>query len=597
VGLLKWLPGGLPPAAKKVMSQTLIQWQPGALTSQDLEVSLIQASAKNLPLLDFLIHERNVPEGILAETFSQALNLPRVDLATTTLEPPALKAVTSRLALKHTCLPIRFSGKSLVLAMANPLDRAAIQDVEFASSRKVQPVIASRAEILDGIRRHYPGESRRPNVATPERDVLSVFSTEGMDLDSSRETAPAIELCNQLVLDATKVGASDIHIEAGQREMRVRLRVDGVLRDHLVLPDWLRVPLLSRIKILAKLDIAEQRLPQDGRFQFQTPDGTIHIRVSTLPTHFGEKAVLRLLRSAQTPTLAALGFSRDEMTVLEDALHQPQGLVLVTGPTGAGKSTTLYSMLTRRQSSEINVVTIEDPIEYQLPGANQVQVNSKAGVTFASSLRAILRQDPDVIMVGEIRDAETAEIVFHAAQTGHLVLSSLHTNSALAAIERLLNLDVKPVTINAATNLVIAQRLARRVCSRCRVPYMPSPEVLERLHLEVADWDFQRGAGCEACNQTGYSGRVGLYEIQRLTPKLKDLVSRHSTERALKRAALSAGAQFLLDDGLSKVRRGLTTVEELLRVIRIEHAEDVPSSSGRVRGRTLPQSTDTAQRR
>jgi type IV pilus assembly protein PilB len=577
------------------MSQTLIPWQPGALTSQDLEVSLIQATAKNKPLLDFLIHERNVPEGVLAETFSQALNLPRVDLATTPLEPPALKAVTSRLALKHTCLPISISGKTLVLAMANPLDRAAIQDVEFASSRKVQPVIASRTEILDGIRRHYPGESRRPSIAS-ERDVLSIFNPDGAE-QAAGDPAPAVELCNQLVLDAAKLGASDIHIEAGQREMRVRLRIDGVLRDHLVLPDWLRVPLLSRIKILAKLDIAEQRLPQDGRFQFQTPDGAIHLRVSTLPTNFGEKAVLRLLRSAKTPTLSALGFSRDEMTMLEDALHQPQGLILVTGPTGAGKSTTLYSMLTRRQSSEINVVTIEDPIEYQLPGANQVQVNSKAGVTFASSLRAILRQDPDVIMVGEIRDAETAEIVFHAAQTGHLVLSTLHTNSALAAIERLLNLDVKPVTINAATNLVIAQRLARSVCSRCRTSYVPSAEVLQRLHLDAGDWDFQRGAGCEACNQTGYSGRVGIYEIQRLTPKLKDLISRHATERALKRAAQSAGAQFLLDAGLAKVRQGLTTVEELLRVIRIEHAEDLPSSSGRVRARKLAQSTDTAPRR
>jgi type IV pilus assembly protein PilB len=575
------------------MSQTLIQWQPGTLTSQDLEVSLVQATARNLPLLDFLIHERNVPEGILAETFSHALNLPRVDLAATTLETPALKAVTSRLALKHTCLPIRFSGKSLVLAMANPLDRAAIQDVEFASSRKVQPVIASRTEILDGIRRHYSGESPRANDAAPERDVLSIFSVEGTDSASSRETAPAVELCNQLVLDATRLGASDIHIEAGPREMRVRLRVDGVLRDHLLLPDWLRVPLLSRIKILAKLDIAEQRLPQDGRFQFHAPDGTIHLRVSTLPTHFGEKAVLRLLRSAQTPTLAALGFSPDEMTVLEEALHQPQGLVLVTGPTGAGKSTTLYSMLTRRQSSEINVVTIEDPIEYQLPGANQVQVNTKAGVTFASSLRAILRQDPDVIMVGEIRDAETAEIVFHAAQTGHLVLSTLHTNSALAAIERLLNLDVKPVTVNAATNLVIAQRLARRVCSRCRVRYMPSPEVLQRLHLDADDWEFQRGSGCEACGHTGYSGRVGLYEIQRLTPRLKDLVSKNATERVLRGAALNAGARFLLDDGLSKVRQGLTTVEELLRVIRIEQAEDLQPSNGRVRARKLPQSIET----
>jgi type IV pilus assembly protein PilB len=578
------------------MSQSLVPWQPETITSQELEVSLIQATARNLPLLDFLVRERNVPEGTLAETFSRALNLPRVDLAATTVEAPALKAVTARLALKHTCLPIRLSGKTLVLAMANPLDRTAIQDVEFASSRKVQPVVASRTEILRSIDKHYPIESPRANKAAPERDILSVFSAEGLDLATSRETAPAVELCNQLLADATTLAASDIHIEAGPREMRVRLRVDGVLRDHLLLPDWLRIPLLSRIKILAKLDIAEQRLPQDGRFQHLAPDGTIHLRVSTLPTHFGEKAVLRLLRSAQTPTLDALGFSPEEMALLEAALHQPQGLVLVTGPTGAGKSTTLYSMLTRRQSSEINVVTIEDPIEYQLPGANQVQVNAKAGVTFASSLRAILRQDPDVIMVGEIRDAETAEIVFHAAQTGHLVLSTLHTNSALAAIERLLTLDVKPVTINAATNLVIAQRLARRICINCRAPYVPSPEVLRRLHLDAGSWDFQRGMGCDACGQTGYSGRVGLYEIQRLSPKLKDLVTRHATERVLRRAASSAGARFLLDDGLAKVRQGLTTVEEILRVIRIEQSEDLAASSGRRRARRLPESIDTRQR-
>jgi type IV pilus assembly protein PilB len=577
------------------MSQTLIPWQQGTLTSQDLEVSLVQATNRNVPLLDYLIRERNVPEGMLAETLSQALNLPRVNLEATAVETPALKAVASRLATKHTCLPIRISGKNIVVAMANPLDRAAIQDVEFASSRKVQPVIASRTEILEGIKKHYLGESPRAQGRTSDRDALSVFSTDGAEAATSREAAPAVELCNQLVLDAMNVGASDIHIEAGQREMRVRLRVDGVLRDHVVLPDWLRAPLLSRIKILAKLDIAEQRLPQDGRIQYQTPDATIHLRVSTLPTHFGEKAVLRLLKSSQTPSLGALGFSRDELTVIEEALHQPQGLVLVTGPTGAGKSTTLYSMLTRRQSSEINVVTIEDPIEYQLAGANQVQVNTKAGVTFASSLRAILRQDPDVIMVGEIRDAETAEIVFHAAQTGHLVLSTLHTNSALGAIERLLTLDVKPVTINAATNLVLAQRLARRVCAKCREPYTPAPDALQRLQLDPADWEFQRGAGCDACGHTGYAGRVGLYEVQRLTPSLKDLVSEHATERAFKREAASGGARFLLDDGLAKVRQGLTTVEELLRVIRIEHVEDSQPTQGRARLRKLQQSTDTPQ--
>jgi type IV pilus assembly protein PilB len=563
--------------------------QPGTLTPRELEASVIQATARNVPLLDFLVRERNLPEDALAETLSTTLNLPRVHIEATTVEAPALKAMTGQLAQKHTCLPIRVSGKTLTLAMANPLDRLAIQDVEFASSRKVQPVVASRTEILKAIRHHY--FATRPQSAGDalEREALGVFAAEPEA--TFDDAAPAVGLCNQIIDEANELGASDIHIEAGAREMRVRLRIDGVLRDHMALPDWMRVPLLSRIKILAKLNIAEQRLPQDGRIQHKTPGETIHLRVSTLPTHFGEKAVLRLLRSAQTPTLDALGFLPEEIAVLEGALHQPQGLVLVTGPTGAGKSTTLYSMLTRRQSNEINVVTIEDPIEYQLPGANQVQVNVKAGVTFASSLRAILRQDPDVIMVGEIRDAETAEIVFPAAQTGHLVLSTLHTNSALAAVERLLNLDVKPVTINAATNLIMAQRLARRVCAKCREAYTPPEEMLRRLRVTADSCEFVHGVGCDACGQTGYKGRIGIYEIERLTPTLKELVSRHATEAALTRAADKAGSRFLLDDALAKVRQGLTTVEEVLRVIRIEHADEGPASTGPTPARRLLRSS------
>jgi len=540
-------------------------------------------------LVDFPARDRNVPsaqDDAATETLSKTLNLPRVHIEATAVDTLALKAMSARLAQKHLCLPLRFSGKALVLAMANPLDSQAIQEVEFASSRKVQPVVASRAEILKGIQDHYLTERQRTSSEALDREAAAVFVSEG-EAAASGDAAPAVALCDEIVRDANELGASDIHIEAADREMRVRLRIDGVLRDHMVLPEWLRNPLLSRIKILAKLNIAEQRLPQDGRIQHRTPDGTIHLRVSTLPTHFGEKAVLRLLRSGHTPTLDALGFSPDEITVLETALHQPQGLILVTGPTGAGKSTTLYSMLTRRQSTEINVVTIEDPIEYQLPGANQVQVNTKAGVTFASSLRAILRQDPDVIMVGEIRDAETAEIAFHAAQTGHLVLSSLHTNSALAAVERLLNLDVKPATLNAATNLIMAQRLARRICSQCRVPYTPSPDALHRLQLSADECEFVHGAGCDACGQTGYRGRVGIYEIQQLTSQLKQLVSRQSTDIELRRAAGKAGARFLLDDALAKVREGLTTVEEVLRVIRIEQDDEVASAGSRTSARQL----------
>jgi type II secretory ATPase GspE/PulE/Tfp pilus assembly ATPase PilB-like protein len=390
-----------------------------------------------------------------------------------------------------------------------------------------------------------------------------------------------VNLCSRIILDAVTLGASDIHIEAGPREMRVRLRVDGVLRDHLQLPRWMHAALLSRVKILAKLDIAKQRLPQDGRIKVRTRDRRIDVRVSTLPTHFGEKAVLRLLGSANTPTLDALGLSADERALLEDAVSQPQGLILVTGPTGAGKSTTLYSMLTSRPTTDVNIVTIEDPIEYHVPGASQVQVDVKAGLTFASCLRAILRQDPDLIFVGEMRDLETAEIGFQAALTGHLVFSTLHTNGSLAAIERLLDLGIKPLLVTSATNLIVAQRLARRICMSCRESYRPSASALRKLHLRADSHEFVHGSGCPECGNTGYSGRVGIFEILRLTPRLKELVNRRATESELRTAARAAGTRMLLEAALAKMREGLTTVEEILRVIRIEHADESAAADDR----------------
>ena len=568
------------------MSQTLemVLRQTATLDADELAVSLGRAKARNLPLWDFLVLERQIPEDVLADAFSKALRLPRVYLDEMCVEPPALGAVAGWLARKHTCLPIRFAGKRLVLAMANPLDSMAIQDVQFASSRDVQAVVASRTDILSGITRWYASTDRAvekedPPVTPPE---ACVFTSDAQPAEPapSADASTAVEWCSQILLDAIDLGASDIHIEPGASETRVRLRIDGVLREHLNIPDWMRGVMLSRIKILAKLDIAEQRLPQDGRIQHEVRNQRIDVRVSTLPTHFGEKAVLRLLRSTHTPTLSALGFSADELTVLDESLYQPQGLILVTGPTGAGKSTTLHSMLARRQSREINIVTIEDPIEYQLDGASQVQVNAKAGLTFASCLRAVLRQDPDVIMVGEIRDRETAEIACHAALTGHLVLSTLHTNSSIGAITRLVELGVKPTMLSAATNLIMAQRLARRICLNCREPYTPAAEALRKLQLDADSWAFQHGRGCEACGYTGYSGRLGIVEILRLTPELKDIVSGRSTERKLKRFASSAGLRVLLEDALAKARAGLTTIEEIVRVIRIE-PEDVVAGESR----------------
>lgn len=569
------------------MSQELVKLlqHSGALTSQELELSLGQASARNVSLWDVLVLERQVPEDTLAEAFSTWLKMPRVQLDSTEIEAVAVNAVAGWLARKYTCLPVRVAGKHLVLAMANPLDREAILDVQFASSRQVQPVVACRSEILTGIQRYYsPGELPAAEaktvaegaflVLTGERDVLDLDQDELPQ--ASPGASPAVQLCSRIILEAIALRASDIHIEPGPREMRVRVRIDGVLREFQQLPRWMHTSLLSRVKILAKLDIAQQRQPQDGRFKVRTQNRAIDLRVSTLPTHFGEKAVLRLLGSSSPPTLGALGLSADEMTLLDDALSQPQGLVLVTGPTGAGKTTTLYSMLTQRQSPEINIVTIEDPIEYHVPGTNQVQVDARAGLTFAKCLRGILRQDPDVIMVGEIRDLETAEIAFQAALTGHLVLATLHTNGSVAAIARLLDLGVKPLMITSATNLVVAQRLARRICMQCREPYVPSADVLRKLHIEADSLKFSRGGGCAACAQTGYSGRVGIFEMLRLTTRIKELVSSRASEAEIKGAAVAAGTRFLLGDALDKVGQGLTTAEEILRVIRIDRADDAP---------------------
>jgi type IV pilus assembly protein PilB len=592
----------------------LILRRSGTLTSQELELSVGQAKARNMSLWDLLVLERQVPEETLAAAFSTWLNVPRVQLASVDIEPAAVQAVAGRLARKHVCLPLHLKGKNLVLAMANPLDRHAIQDVEFASSRQVQPVVACRTEILSGIEAHYPsGDARTaetsvaegdvPSVVTGERDVLDLDQTDPLP---SSVIGSAVDLCGRILLDAIRLKASDIHIEPGPRDMRVRLRVDGVLRDHLELPRWMCASLVSRVKILAKLDIDKQRLPQDGRIKVKTVNRRIDLRVSTLPTHFGEKAVLRLLGSATAPTLSALGLAADEMALLDDALSQPQGLILVTGPTGAGKSMTLFSMLTRRQSNEVNIVTIEDPIEYQVPGASQVQVDVKAGLTFAGCLRAILRQDPDVILVGEIRDLETAEIAVQAALTGHLVLSTLHTNSSVAAIERLVDLGVKPLLLTSATNLIIAQRLARRICMNCREPYVPSAGALRKLDIQADGHEFLHGRGCAACAQTGYSGRVGIFEILRLTPRLNELVGRHAAESEIRSAAMSAGTRFLLEDGLSKVRQGLTTIEEIVRVIRIEQVDDSRPRNGLTlaslestppRRLQLPSSGDSSPRR
>jgi type II secretory ATPase GspE/PulE/Tfp pilus assembly ATPase PilB-like protein/ActR/RegA family two-component response regulator len=412
---------------------------------------------------------------------------------------------------------------------------------------------------------------------SPDFTIVS-DETEKVDLDksdsrSAAELAPVVKMCNLILQEAIRSQASDVHLEPGLNCLEVRMRVDGVLREYIDVPKWLHHPLVSRLKILASLDIAERRLPQDGRITAKFQNNSVDLRISTLPTHFGEKVVLRILGTTSIPPLESMGLSEWQFSTLTDCLSQPQGMILLTGPTGSGKTTTLYSMILTRRSPEINIVTVEDPIEYQLAGINQVQVNARANLTFAGCLRSILRQDPDVILVGEIRDLETAEIAFQAAVTGHLVMSTLHTNSSLAAITRLLDLGVDPSLINSSVNLIVAQRLARRICSQCKEPCTPPPELLRRLRIDDPGHAFYRGRGCSACGKSGYAGRIGIYEMLRMTNTLKELIRQKASETQLRRGATAGGTRFLLDDGLSKVREGLTSLEELLRVIEVEAEE------------------------
>ena len=554
----------------------------GILDQQQLEEHIAAAQRRNMSLWSFIVEEKQVSEESLAEAFATWLKVPRVRLASTQVDAEAVKAIPEELARKHNCFPLTIEGKSLVVALANPVDYEALQDLQFASSMTVKTVVSSRTEILDAIGEYYKTDQTLGDFlgnVTDVSDFRIVGREEETNVDlldgrSSAHLPPVVKICNLVIRDAIKARASDVHVEAGLNAIQIRYRVDGVLRDYMQAPKWLHNAVISRLKILAKLDIAEHRIPQDGRIKIQFANKPMDIRVSTLPTHYGEKIVMRLLGSSELPKLDKLGYSEKQREWLDHALSQPQGLVLVTGPTGSGKSTSLYAMLEARKSPELNIITIEDPIEYQIPGINQVQVNQKAGLTFASSLRSILRQDPDVILVGEIRDLETAEIAFHAAMTGHLVLSTLHTNSALATIARLLDLGVDPFSITGSLTLVSAQRLARRICHFCKEEYMPAKSVLDKLRVQDDNTVFYRGRGCQSCTNTGYSGRIGFFEMLRISGALKQLIHSKAPESEMRKAAGKSGTRFLLEDAMDKVRHGVTTLEEVVRVIQLDE-EDI----------------------
>jgi len=519
-----------------------------------------------------------IEETQLVDFLSRQYGVPSVDLDQIEVPEEVIKLIPYEVSVKHQILPIGRHGSTLVLAMCDPSNIYAIDDVKFLTGFNVEVVVATEDQLKKAQERFY-GQQDQLAILQDMHEQIE-FLKEEQDVDTAalqRDAgeAPVVKLVNLILVDAIKRRASDIHIEPYEKEFRVRYRIDGVLYEIMKPPPKLKNAIVSRVKIMSELDIAERRLPQDGRIKLLLGGGKeCDFRVSVLPTLFGEKVVMRLLdKSNLQLDMTKLGFDEDELKKFKHAIHQPFGMVLVTGPTGSGKTTTLYSALQELNTKTENVSTAEDPVEYNLQGINQVQINDNIGLNFAAALRAFLRQDPDIIMVGEVRDFETAEIAVKAALTGHLVLSTLHTNDAPSTINRLLNMGVEPFLVTASLNLIAAQRLVRRVCKDCREPVdLPRQALIDAgMTPEQADsFTPTKGKGCRACTNTGYKGRVALYEVMPVSDELKEAVLQGFSALELKREAIRLGMRSLRMAGLQKIREGATSIEEVLRVTRAD---------------------------
>ncbi len=509
---------------------------------------------------------------------SSQYRLPAIDLDEFEVDAEVIKLVNREVCEKHKILPVSRSGSALIVAMADPTNLHAIDDIKFLTGYNVEPVVASETAIHNAIERyytvgpHYDEVMAEFNIGDEHIDFSATDEEiNAMELERASADAPVVRLVNMLLLNAIRKRASDVHIEPYERKLRVRYRVDGVLNEEMTPPLKLKAALVSRLKIMSKLDIAERRLPQDGRIKLKLGKGReMDFRVSVLPTMWGEKVVLRLLdKSNLQLDMSLLGFDPKPLADFKWAISQPWGMVLVTGPTGSGKTTTLYSALSELNKAEVNISTAEDPVEYILHGINQVQMHDEIRLNFARALRSGLRRDPDIIMVGEIRDFETAEIAVKAALTGHLVLSTLHTNDAPATISRLLNMGVEPFLITASVNLVLAQRLARKICPECKKPIEVEPQTLIDMGFskeQMKEVVIHKGVGCSNCNGTGYKGRIALYEVMRFADELKEMVLQGASSAELKAAAARLGMKTLRMSGITKILEGVTTPEEVLRV-------------------------------
>ncbi len=546
------------------------------ITEEQLKKALGQQETSGGRLGTNLVKLGYLTEEDITSFLSKQYGVPAINLAHFDIDPNVIRLVPAEISQKHMVIPINRTGSVLTVAMADPSNIFAIDDIKFLTGFKVEPVVAAETSIKSAINKHYDSVGAVEDIMKgfDDREISAVAEEEeGIDISQiqkATEEAPVVKLVNLFLTDAIKKGASDIHIEPYEKTFRVRYRIDGVLYEVMQPPMKLKPAITSRVKIMALLDIAERRLPQDGRIKIKMGQKEMDFRVSTLPTLFGEKVVLRLLdKSNLQLDMTKLGFEPKALADFEKAILAPYGMVLVTGPTGSGKTTTLYSALNRLNTTETNIITAEDPVEFNLPGINQVQMKPEIGLNFAAALRSFLRQDPDIIMVGEVRDYETAEIAIKAALTGHLVLSTLHTNDAPSTISRLLNMGVEPFLVAASTNIILAQRLARKICVHCKEEVQLPPQGLIDVGFssdEVKTLKCYKGKGCMECSDTGYRGRVALYEVMVITDDIRDAILQGASTNELKELARKNGMKTLREAGLQKIREGITTIQEVMRV-------------------------------
>ncbi|MCK5797449.1 MAG: type IV-A pilus assembly ATPase PilB [Deltaproteobacteria bacterium] len=545
------------------------------ISTKDLEEARQQAKSSGGRLGYSLTKLGYIAEADLTNFLSKQYGVPSINLSEFDVDEDVISLIPKEIAQKHQCIPINRAGASLIVAMADPSNIYAIDELKFLTGFNIEVVVASEVAIEDAITRYH--DKVNYDDVMEGFDESEIDFTEDdedgniVDLEKASEEAPVVRLVNLILINGIKRGASDIHIEPYEKKMRVRYRIDGVLYEEMNPPLRLKNALVSRLKIMSALDIAERRLPQDGRIKLKLGKGReMDFRVSVLPTMYGEKIVLRLLdKSNLQLDMTKLGFDVEPYEEFMHAIHQPYGMVLVTGPTGSGKTTTLYSAMSDLNKTTENISTAEDPIEYNLPGINQVQMHDDIGLNFANALRSFLRQDPDIIMVGEIRDFETAEIAVKAALTGHMVLSTLHTNDAPSTINRLLNMGVEPFLVTASMNVILAQRLARKICQDCKEEIPASPQSLIDMGMspeDAASMRLYQGRGCRNCNETGYKGRIALYEVMTLGEEIKEMVLQGASTTELKAEAIRLGMQTLRMAGIRKIIEGMTTPEEVMRV-------------------------------